>query len=312
MRARAFFLLSASVGIALTAACAASLDLDRFTKAEAPLLPDGSTQEDAPDPATVQYLDLFFEAKGMNAHFNQLLELRVVDKDHRVQFKLLSENIQFIGGVATGSLDFSFYMKGCIPKSNPPYRIDFWADNNNNAVYDGQDGGAFKGDHEWRRVLNPPPEPLPPDVQLVGTRYEFKFLHDTTFVNIYKDPVTGEAISPEPFLAPFKLKVTNIPSQYLGKMLEMRIVNTVTSQLVGMHRRGAVPGEYDVTITDIIGDALTPYEVSAYVDMNANERYDAEEPSWKLPLTSAVDGVSGTFDVGISPQSPIETGQPPP
>jgi hypothetical protein len=95
-------------------------------------------------------------------------------------------------------------------------------------------------------------------------------------------------------------------------MLEMRIVNTVTGQLVGLHRRGAVPGTYDVKMTDIIGDALTPYEISAYVDMNSNERYELEEPAWKLPLTWAADGLSGTFDVTVTPQSPIATGQPPP
>ena len=117
---------------------------------------------------------------------------------------------------------------------------------------------------------------------------------------------TGTPLSQDPFLLPFSLSVTNVPAQYLNKMLEMRIVNTVTGQLVGLHRRGAVPGAYDVKMTDIIGDA--PYEISAFVDMNANEKYEPEEPAWKINLTPTPDGLTGKFDVGVTPQSPIETG----
>jgi hypothetical protein len=304
MRARAFLFLFGSVGVALSAACAASLDLDRFTKAEAALLPDAS--DDRPGPATVTYLDLSFSAKQMNSHFDEALELRIVDKNNAVQAKLVSENIQYPRGVVGLSLDFTFFMKGVIPKSNPPYRIDFWADHNKNGTYDGNPQAAIdEKDHGWRRVLR---EPFPDEIRLVGTTYEFNFVHDTNFSDIFTD-LDGNKISGADELLDFSVTVVNTAA-HRGKMLEMRVVDKATGRLIGLHRRGSVPETYEAKISGII-DEVTPYEIRAYVDDNQDERYETGEPSWKIEVTSGADGIRRTLDLDAEPKSPLDPADTP-
>lgn len=304
MLRRVFVVFLTSIPVALSAACAASLDLDRFTKAQAPLTPDGS-DPDAAGPGTVTYLDLAFSAKSMNSHFNEVLELRIVDKDNNVQAKLVSENIQYPGGVVAGSLDFAFYMKGILPKTNGPYRIDFWADHNKTGKYDGIVGGIDDKDHAWRRILR---DPLPEDISLVGAKYEFEFVHDTNFVDIYTD-LEGNKISGEDTLLDFNLKVAGAGA-HLGKTLEMRIVDKATGRLVGLHRRGSIAETYDVKITGVI-DEVTPYEVRAYVDSNNDQKWAEGEPSWKIELTSATGGVTGTLDLAATAQTPLDPADTP-
>lgn len=304
MLRRLLVLFLGSAPLALSAACAASLDLDRFTKAEAPLVPDGGGT-DAPGPGTVTYLDLAFSAKSMNSHFNEVMELRIVDKDNNVQAKLVSENIQYPGGVVAGSLDFAFFMKGIIPKTNGPYRIDFWADHNLTGKYEGIVGGIDEKDHAWRRILS---DELPEDIVLVGTTYRFDFVHDTNFVDIYTD-LQGNKISGEDTLLDFNLKVAGAGA-YLGKTLEMRVVDKATGRLVGVHRRGTVPETYDVKIAGII-DEVTPYEIRAYVDSNGDQKWVEGEPSWKIEITSATGGVTGTLDLAATAQTPLDPADTP-
>jgi hypothetical protein len=262
--------------------CTASLDLERFHKSE--------------QAATVQFYDVRFSTKSMTSHLSEYFEVRVVDRADRVQAKAVYFHV--------AQPDFSLYMKGVVPKTNAPYRLDFWADHNNSGKYDGIEGGINEKDHAWRRVLA---DPLPEDVRFTNDRYELDFLHDTSFVDIFTD-LSGRKISGEDTLLSFNLNIVGATA-YLGKMIEVRVVESTSGRLVGLHRRGGAVESYTAQILGIL-DEQTPYEVSAYVDANGDGKFSAGDPSWKVDLVSTSDGIESNFDLKALPQTPIETGEP--
>jgi hypothetical protein len=181
--------------------CTASLDLERFHKAE---------QATGPGPSGLQYFDVAFSAKSMTSHINEYFEIRVVDKANRIQAKAV-----YFGVTRP---DFTLYMRRVVPKTNAPSRLDYWADHNNSGKYDGIEGGINVQDHAWRRVLA---DPLPEDVRFITDRYELNFLHDTAFVDIFTD-LQGNPISGADTLLPFNLKIVGAGG-FVGKMLEVQI-----------------------------------------------------------------------------------------
>jgi hypothetical protein len=232
----------------------------------------------------------------MTSHIGEYFEVRVVDKDNRVQAKAVYEDV-------TGP-DFSLYLGRIMPKANAPYRLDWWADHNNTAKYDGIEGGINEKDHAWRRVLA---DPLPDDMRLVQGRYDLSFVHDTAFVDIATD-LQGNPISGADTLLPFNLKITGAAA-YLGKTTEIRIVDRTSTRLVGFHRQGRIKEEYTAKILGII-DEETAYDVSVYVDMNGTGKYDEGDLSWKLELLSDDKGLVTVLDIATAAQTPIETGEP--
>jgi hypothetical protein len=278
------------LGLALaSASCTASLELDRFR-----------VEEDAihsAAPMNVNYFDVRFSAKNMQSHLNEYFEVRVVDRMNGVQAKAIYNDV--VGP------DFSFYLARVIPKVNAPYRLDFWADHNVSSRYDGIVGGINEKDHAWRRVLA---DPLPEDMRLVETRYELDFLHDTAFVDIFTD-LDGNKISGDDTLLPCDLSVTGAGA-YLGKMVELRVVDKASSRLVGFYREGRARDSFRALITGIL-DEQTQYEVAAYVDVNDSGKYEPSDPSWKLAFTSNENGATLEANLATLPPTLIETGEPP-
>ncbi|HSO35234.1 MAG TPA: hypothetical protein VLT33_22050 [Labilithrix sp.] len=268
-------------------ACTASLSLDRFTKDDAPLTTDTST---------IKYFDVQFNAKNMQSHIAEYFEIRVVDKDNAVQMKAVYSNVT--------KPDFSLYMSRIVPKTKAPYRLDFWADHNNSLKYDGIVGGINDKDHAWRRVLA---DPLPEDVRLAGKLYTVDFIHDTAFVDIATD-LLGNPISTDDVLLPLNLKIVGAGA-YVGKMMEVRVVDAGAGRLLALHREGSASDTYTARVLGVIDDT-SPYEVSVYVDVNGDEKFNAGEPSWKLNLTSDKNGLVSELNVSTTPQTPIDTGQP--
>lgn len=266
--------------------CTASLELDRFKRSEATL--DNT-------PVSTTLFDVRFNAKSMQSHINEYFEIRVVDKDNRINAKVV-----YVGVVAP---DFSFYLRGAVPRANAPYRLDFWADHNNSFKYDGIQGGINDKDHAWRRVLS---EPLPEDVRFANGRFELDFLHDTAFVDIATD-LAGNKISAEDTLLPFNLKVVGA-EPFLGKRLEVHVVDKGSGRLVGVHRKGRADDSYTAQITGILDEATT-YVISAFADVNDSGHYDAGDPSWKVELTSTRNGIETDFDVSTLPKTPIDVGE---
>ncbi len=269
-----------------TASCTSSLKLDRFTTEESSI--------QTISPINVNYFDVKFTAKSMLPHFNEYLEVRIVDRLNHVQAKAIYDEIVYA--------DFTIHLARVIPKANAPYRLDFWADHNLSGRYDGIVGGVNDKDHAWRRVLA---EPLPEDMRLVGSRYELEFLHDTSFVDIFTD-LDGNPISGEDTLLPCDVGVT--AKAYVGKMVELRVVEKASGRLVGLYRQGRARETFHALIPGIL-DEQTQYDVSVYVDANDSGSYDEGDPSWKLEFTSKETGAAIDADLAVLPQSPIDTGE---
>lgn len=268
-------------------ACTASLSLDRFKQDDAPLNTDTST---------IKYFDVQFTAKNMQSHIAEYFEIRLVDKDNAVQMKAV------YSGVVRP--DFSLFMSHVVPKTKAPQRLDFWADHNHNGRFDGIVGGINDKDHAWRRVLA---TPFPEDVRLTGSTYTLDFIHDTAFVDIFTD-LQGNTISGADVLLPLNFSITGAGA-YVGKTMEVRVVDTGAGRLVALHREGRAAETYVAKVLGVVDDT-SPYEVSVYVDMNDDEKFNAGEPSWKVNVTSDKTGLTSTLDVSKVPQTPITTGQP--
>ena len=275
----------AALGLA-SASCTTSLDLDRFKMEE--------SSSQMTSPINVNYYDVKFTAKSMLPHFNEYLEVRVVDRLNHVQAKAIYNEMVYA--------DFSLYLARVIPKANAPYRLDFWADHNLSGQYDGIQGGVNEKDHAWRRVLA---DPLPEDMRIVGSRYELEFLHDTSFVDIFTD-LEGNPITGEDTLLPCDINV--IAPNHLGKMIELRVVEKASGRLVGLYRQGRARESFHALIPGVL-DELTDYVVSAYVDVNDSGTYDGGDPSWKLEFTSKETGAAIDADLSVLPEAPIETGE---
>jgi hypothetical protein len=271
---------------ATMASCTASLELDRFRKAEA-------SSVDA--TITVNYFDVRFKARQMQSHLDEVLEIRVVDRENRVRAKAIYEDIS--------GPDFSLYLSRVVGKTSAPYRLDFWADHNRTAKYDGVEGGINEKDHAWRRILA---DPLPEDMRLVAGRYELDFLHDTVFVDIATD-LAGNKISVADTLLPFRLEIVGAAA-HAGKMIETRIVEKASGRLVGFHRRGRAKETSAVQVLGIL-DEETPYEVSVYVDADSNGKYDLADPSWRADWISNDVGIVARLDLASAPRAPIDTGE---
>jgi hypothetical protein len=274
----------AFVTCVLAPACTQSLELDRFRSA-------GSSVE----AINVNYFDVLFTTKGMTSHINEYFEIRVVDKSNRVQAKA-------IYNIVTAP-DFSIFLGHVVPKSNAPYRLDFWADHNNSFKYDGIEGGINDKDHAWRRELG---TPLPEDMRLTGSRYELDFVHDTAFVDIFTD-LDGNKISGADTLLPCNLNVVGADA-FSGKMMEFRVVDKASGRLVGLYRQGRSKETFHAQIPGVL-DEQTQYEVSVYADANDSGKYEAGDPSWKFEFTSTDMGISMDFNPTVFAPGAIETGE---
>jgi hypothetical protein len=276
--------LGLAVVCAATPSCTQSLELDRFRTAETSV-----------EAINVNYFDVLFTTKGMTSHINEYFEIRVVDKANRVQAKA-------IYNLVTGP-DFSLFLGHVVPKSNAPYRLDFWADHNNSFTYDGIEGGINEKDHAWRRELS---NPLPEDMRLTGSRYELDFVHDTAFVDIFTD-LDGNKISGADTLLPCNLNVVGADA-YSGKMMELRVVDKASGRLVGLYRQGRAKDTFRAQIPGVL-DEQTQYEVSVYVDANDSGKYDPGDPSWRFEFTSTDAGVTMDFNPAVFSLVAIETGE---
>ncbi len=266
----------------LACACTSSLDLERFRQEEA-------RSEGA---LNVTYADFHFTAKNMQSHLSEYLEVRLVDRNNALQAKVVYVDVQ--------KPDFSVDCPKLVPKANAPYRIDWWADHNNTAAYDGIVGGINEKDHAWRRVLS---DPLPEDVRIVDGRYDLVFLHDTAFVDVATD-LQGNKTPLTDTLLPFKLGIVGAAG-YAGKPIEMRVVDKGSGRLVAVHRRGRAIEGYLAEVTGVL-DEETAYEISVWVDVDGDDRYTTGEPSWRLEALSSEAGVALDLDVSRAPQTALE------
>ena len=90
-------------------------------------------------------------------------------------------------------------------------------------------------------------------------------------------------------------------------MIESRIVEKATGRLAGFYRLGALKDTQTFTVTDIL-DEQTTYVVSTYIDLNGDEKFNTDEPAWKVEITSTSTGIAANLDLGSDSTASIDNG----
>jgi hypothetical protein len=281
-------------------ACTASLDLDRFRS-------DGKPAQARDATFEANYHDFRFSALGMVTHLDEHFELRILDKNNQVVTKAVFDSIT--------SERFSLFLGSSIPRQveNRPYRVDFWADHNNKdrtkpMTYEEPPPGALidEKDHAWRQILR---EAAPPEGNLVDSRYEINFQHNTNFTNILTGADNVTKVPEDVSKRDCRLAVA-LDAQFAGKMFELRISSKDDGHLAGLWRQGRATELVKVDLRHILDEG--GYMVSAFIDEDGNGEYDTGEPSWMYELESTADE-NHVFELNtvILAQTPIDTGERP-
>lgn len=271
--------------------CTQLLDVDRFQERVAPKPGTG---------ATAQFLDLQLTLIGMKPHVAHTYEYRVVDANNLVQSR---------GVIAPlGSADVTIVVPRAIPRSNGPYRLDFYADVNASGGYDGI-GSVISNDHAWR--IDPLVDYPAGAVAPVEGTVQVTFTHSTSFTNIDDYP-SGKPNKAKDTGLGAVVKLASL-QQASGKMLEVRVAEKDTKHVVGLIRIPNVSSPtLELKIPGVV-DVGVDYQVDVYIDDNANGTYD--DPSkaggdWGIrgEASSTEAGLTHAIDVASAPHA-IDVGQ---
>lgn len=234
--------------------CFEVTNLDRFTQPAA--LVQGN------------YNDLSVAWRGMNAHVNQYVEFRVIDNSNVIQSRGIFDPL--------GAVDVSFLVPSAVPKLNGPFRFDFWADNDENGVYDLDPAGADK-DHSWR---------LPLDSSLLNdnAQYVISFDHNFSFTDV-------STPKPVEIGKPATLHITAVGA-FANRRFEMRVADASSGHVVALYRVGSLTkATYDLVVPGMI-ESGSAYTVSLYTDDGNLGAVRA----FTLPATATDTGLELSFD----------------
>jgi hypothetical protein len=272
--------------------CTSVLDVDRFKEQQA---------SQPSNVVTSQFLDLELTLIGMKPHVAHTYEYRVVDANNLVQSR---------GVVAPlGAADVKLFVPRAIPRSNGPYRLDFYADVNESGGFDGI-GSVISNDHAWRiePLVDYPAGAFKP----VEGRVQVSFTHSTSFTNIDNYP-SGTPNKAKDTGLGVVVKLASL-EQAAGKMLEVRVAEQETKHVVGLLRVPAVASPtLDVKIPGVV-DVGVDYFVDVYIDSNANGAYDdpsKEGGDWGIrsAASSTEAGLTHEIDVASEPHA-VDIGSP--
>ncbi len=266
--------------------CTQILDVDRF-------------QEKAPAKAAAgvagQFLDLELNLVGMKPHLAHTYEYRVIDANNLVQSRGLI--------LPLGAADVAIVVPRAIPRSNGPYRLDFFADVNGSGGFDGI-GSVISNDHAWRidPLVDYPAGSVPP----VEGKVQVTFTHSTSFTNLDDYPSGTPNKAKDTGLGAV-VKLSSLQPA-TGKLLEVRVSEKDTKHVVGLVRVPSVASAtLELKLPGIV-DVGVDYLVEVYIDVNANGAYD--DPSkaggdWGIrsAVASTEAGLTHALDVASAPHA---------
>lgn len=184
---------------------------------------------------------------NMDPHIGQALYLRIIDKStNKETGRTKVESI---------TSSFSVQIDAVIPGKS--YYIDFFADFNQNNLYD-----APPTDHAWRM-----------DLDNAQGNDELNFTHNTNFTDIDWDYVLNFEFAS---MAP-----------HVGQLLEILIDDNQTGEEVARVRvEGIASADFTLSIPGI--KLNHEYDVEFYADLNKNGLYDAPptDHAWELTFTN--------------------------
>lgn len=244
----------------LSASCFAVTDLDRFDK---------------PAEITGNFSDLRLTVRGMTSHTKELFEYRIVDASNVIQSRGF---IQPLGGV-----EATLFVRGAVPKQNGPFRLDFFADHDNNLGYDKMPG---QGDHSWR---------IPLDAALQNDQGQFVILfdHNTSFAYL-NEPMPARELG-----KPVTIRLKNMGS-FMGKRVEARVADASSKRVVALFRVPVVDkAAFDLVIPGMMERGVI-YSVEIYSD--DGRASPGTVRAFRLEREAPMDGLDVPFD-GDAPAS---------
>lgn len=222
-----------------------------------------------------EYFALKLQLVAMKPHLGHSIEYRVIDSNNYVQSR---------GVIASMiSEDAEILSQRAIPRTNGPYRLDFYADVNKSGGYDGL-GSVISNDHAWRiEPLVVDPEKLRADDVVTVT-----FVHSTTFTNVDQYP-SG---------TPNKAQDTGLGARVhlkgldglIGKMAEVRVHEKRTRHTVALYRIMRVDAPVLDAVVSGCVDVSTEYDVDLWVDGN-------DDRGWRVSATSSEQGLDASIDL---------------
>lgn len=266
------------VGLA-SASCANVAGLDDFHKR--------AVSESAATAS--EFFALKLQLVAMKPHVGHMIEYRVIDANNFVQSRGVVR--------AMTSEDVEIVAQRAIPRTNGPYRLDFYADVNRSGGFDGL-GSVVSNDHSWRiEPLVENPEKLRGDDMVTVT-----FVHSTTFTNIDQYPSGTKNPSQDTGLGA-RVHVEGL-GPYVGKTVEVRVLEKRSRHVVALYRvMKADAPVLDAVVPGCV-DIQTEYDVDVWADANGNGTYDVPsegaDRGWRVGVTSSDKGLDAIVDVSAA------------
>jgi len=242
-----------------------------------------------------EFFGLKLQLVNMKPHMGHYVEYRVIDSNNFVQSRGIIK--------AMTALDVELVAQRAVPRSNGPYRLDFFADQNHSGGFDGL-GSVVADDHAWRiEPLVDDPNKLRADDMITVT-----FVHSTTFTNIDQYPSGTPNPAQDTGLAA-RVHVEGLGG-FMDKTAEVRVADKRTRHVVALYRTMRVDAPVlDAVIPGCV-DLETEYDVDVWVDANGNGQYDnpADGPDkgWRIEATSSDKGLDASIDLA-SPSAGSDT-----
>lgn len=195
---------------------------------------------------------LTLQLANMNPHVGQKFEASVIDL----------YDMREVGRTSLTPIavpNFSLEIPGIVPDRT--YRIDFYADLNQNGQYD-----SPPADHAWREQFTSSGNTI------------LNFTHNTAFADVQWANVV-------------KLKLTNM-NPHVGQKFEARVVDLATGSEIGRTSLSAITQpDFEVSIPGILPGH--DYQLDFYADLNQNGLYDGPpaDHAWREQFTSNGDVV---------------------
>lgn len=276
---RAAKLISVGLVAIATASCANVAGLDDFHKR--------AISESAATAS--EFFALKLQLIAMKPHIGHMLEYRVIDANNFVQSRGVIK--------AMTSEDVEILAQRVVPRSNGPYRLDFYADVNRSGGFDGL-GSVVSNDHAWRiEPLVAEPEKLRADDIVTVS-----FLHSTTFTNIDQYP-SGTRNPPLDTGLGARVRVDGL-GPYVGKTVEVQVVEKRTRHVVALYRAMKADGPTLEAVVPGCVDVETEYDVEVWADANANGLYDVpsdgSDRGWRVTVTSSDKGLDAIVDASAA------------
>jgi hypothetical protein len=277
MRAAGFVLLGV-VGLA-SASCANVAGLDDFHKR--------AVSESAATAS--EFFALKLQLIAMKPHIGHMLEYRVIDANNFIQSRGVIK--------AMTSEDVELFAQRAVPRTNGPYRLDFYADVNRSGGFDGL-GSVVSNDHAWRiEPLVESPEKLRGDDIVTVS-----FLHSTTFTNIDQYP-SGTPKPPQDTGLGARVHVEGL-GEVLGKTVEVRVLEKRTRHVVALYRTMKADAPVLDAVVPGCVDLETEYDVDVWADANGNGQYDVPgdgaDRGWRVTVTSSDKGLDANVDASAA------------